>query len=102
MTYPLAFRKKVLSVKERDNLTHGAAAKRFDIGKDTITRWKQTLEPKISKNRPAIKIDMEALQKDVHDKPDAYQYERANTLGVSKSCVHYALRRLGLSYKKNV
>ena len=60
MTYPLAFRQKVLTVKEKDGLTHEEAAKRFDIGKDTITRWKQNIEPKTSKNRPVIKIDMRA------------------------------------------
>jgi transposase len=44
---------------------------------------------------------MEALRQDVEEYPDAYQYERAERLNVSKSCVFFALKRLGVTYKKN-
>ena len=44
---------------------------------------------------------MEALAEDVKTYPDAYQYERANRLGVSSSGIGHALKRLGVSYKKN-
>ena len=44
---------------------------------------------------------MVALAKDVADNPDHYQYERANTFGVSQSAIFYALKRLQISYKKN-
>jgi len=45
---------------------------------------------------------MEALQKHVEDYPDSYQHERATHFGVSSSCILYALRRLGVSNKKNI
>ena len=45
---------------------------------------------------------MVALAKDVADNPDHYQYERAKTFGVSQSTIFYALKRLQISYKKNL
>ncbi|WP_317174714.1 IS630 transposase-related protein [Chryseobacterium antibioticum] len=60
-------------------------------------RWKIRIEPKTKRNKPATKIDMEALRKHV----DAYQYERAEVFGVSPNCILYALRRLKISHKKN-
>ncbi|MEQ1962743.1 IS630 transposase-related protein, partial [Xenorhabdus khoisanae] len=33
--------------------------------------------------------------------PDDYQWERAKRLGVSQSAIHYALKRLRLTHKKN-
>jgi len=44
---------------------------------------------------------MAALSEDVHQYPDSYQYERAERLKVSIRCVGYALKRLGVTYKKN-
>lgn len=45
---------------------------------------------------------MELLINDIKERPDAYNYERAKRLDVSVSCVYWALKRLGVSYKKNV
>ena len=45
---------------------------------------------------------MEALSLDVKQYNDGYNYERADRLGVSTSCVRYALKRLGISYKKTL
>ncbi len=59
------------------------------------------VEPKKTRNKPATKIDMKALEEDVKTYPDAYQYERAARLGVSQRAIGNALKRLGISYKKN-
>ena len=102
MTYSLDFRKKVLAVKEREKLSFEDVALRFGIGsKNTVFRWSKKLEPCQTRNKPATKIDMEALARDVALYPDAYQYERAQRLGVSESCVQAALKRLEISHKKN-
>ena len=45
---------------------------------------------------------MEALKRDVEGYPDAYQFERAKRLGVSRQGIWYALKRLGVSYKKTL
>ena len=102
MTYSLDFRKKVLAVKKRENLSFEQVAQRFDIGsKNTVFRWTKKLEPCETRNKPATKIDMDALAEDVKNHPDAYQHERAERLGVSESCVQTALKRLAISRKKN-
>ena len=63
-------------------------------------RWAKNIELKTMRNKPATKIDMEALKKDVEAYPDAYQYERAQRLNVSKTGIGYALKRLGVTYVK--
>ena len=101
MTYSLDFRKKVLKLKAEENLSYEATAERFKIGKTTLVRWHTKLEPQLTRNKPATKINMEALKQDVEKYPDAYQYERAKRLGVSQKGIFEALKRLGVTYKKN-
>ncbi len=101
MTYSLDFRRKVLSVREKDGLTIAQVAARFDVGVASVTRWLKRVNPKKGRNKPATKIDMSALARDVIAYPDAYQYERAARFGVSVQGINYALKRLGVTYKKN-
>lgn len=101
MSYSLSFRKKVMDIKEKEELSFVETGKRFHIGRATLHRWQKRIEPCIKRNKPATKINMKALKKDVEENPDSYQWERANTLGVSQSAIFYALKRLGKSYKKN-
>ena len=101
MTYSTDFRRKVIGIKEQENLTTEEAAKRFGIGTANFSRWNKNLEPKRTRNKPAAKIDMEALRRDVESYPDAYHHERASRFGVSEGGIRKALKRLGISYKKN-
>ena len=101
MTYSLDLRKKVFSVKEKENLSFRKLAKRFDIGVASLLRWNKNLKPLKKRNKPAIKIDMEALKKDIENNPDSYQYERAQRFGVSQTGIWHAMNRLNVSYKKN-
>ena len=101
MTYSTDFRQKVLAIKEQEGLTQAEAAIRFGIGIASLTRWNKCLEAGRTRVKPATKIDMAALEQDVKMYPDAYQYERAARLGVSQRAIGYALKRLGVSYKKN-
>ncbi len=101
MAYSSDFRRKVLSVREKEGLTIAQVAERFCVGTASVTRWLKTPEPKTTRNKPATKIDMVALARDVVAYPDAYHYERARRFGVSVQGIHYALRRLGVTYKKN-
>ena len=84
MTYSRDFREKVLFIKEKENLSFAKTAKRFGVGKESIVRWAKNIESKNTRNKPTIKIDMEALQKDIEVYPDAYQYERAKRFSVSR------------------
>ena len=55
----------------------------------------------MTRNKPATKLDMTQLAKDVEMTPDAYQWERAKRLGVAERTMGYGLQRLRISYKKN-
>ncbi len=100
MTYSSDFRRKVLSVREREGLTIAEVASRFCVGEASVVRWLKHPDPKSTRNKPATKIDMEALARDVLEHPDAYQYERAKRLGVSEKGIGHALRRMGVSYSQ--
>ncbi len=101
MTHSLSFRMKVLSVKEKENLSFKKVAKRFDVGVASVVRWSKNLNPLKNRNKPATKIDMEALKRDIQDNPDSYQYERAQRFGVTQTGIWHALKRLKVTYKKN-
>lgn len=101
MCYSLDFRKRVFAVKQKENLTFLATSKRFHIPMNTLFRWQRRLEPKTTRNKPATKIDMDALRKDLQMRPDRFQYERARDFGVTQGAIWFALRRLNFSYKKN-
>jgi transposase len=100
MTYPFSFRRKVLSVRKKERLTISEVAARFCVGTASVTRWIKNPDPQLKRQKPATKINMASLAKDVRDNPDAYQYERAQKFNVSRQAIFYALRRLGVSYKK--
>ena len=59
------------------------------------------LLPYLKRDKPAVKIDMAALARDVEEQPDAYQHERAARLGCSQRGISDALKRLRISRKKN-
>jgi len=101
MTYSRDFRSRVLKLRSQENLSMAEVSKRFGVGLASVMRWSKTLESKLTRNKPATKIDMEALKRDVEQYPDAYQHERAQRLKVSKNCVRCALKRLNVTYKKN-
>ena len=101
MTYPLKFRQQLLQTREPEGLTIAQAAARFGVGVASVTRWLKSPVPKAKRNRKANKIDMAALARDLREHPDAFQYERAARFGVSQRGIGQALRRLGVTYKKN-
>lgn len=101
MTYPLKFRQHVLAIKEQEKLTYTQTAERFMVGIASLMRWAKRIEPCMTRNRPATKIDRKVLAQDVATYPDAYQFERAQRLGVSTRGICDALKRQGLTYKKN-
>ena len=100
MTYSVQFRKKVLKVQS-EGKSFIELSKRFKISTRTISRWKKEINPKVRRNKRPIKIDNEALKKDIKDYPDSYSYERARRLGVSTSGIKHAKKRMGITYKKN-
>ena len=102
MTYSLDFRTKVFRIKEKKRLTFEQISDHFDISIRTLFRWQKKLEPAMTRNKPATKINMDRLEKDIERHPDDYQWEPGKRLGVTQSAIHYALQRLGVSYKKTL
>jgi transposase len=101
MTYSRDFRRQVLAIRDKENLSMALVAKHFGVSLKSVLRWSKNIEAKTTRHKPATKIDMEALKMDVKTYPDALQSERGQRLGVSEGCVFHALKRLGVSYKKN-
>ena len=99
MSYEEEFRKKVLSIKSDRKLTIEETANLFEIGKSTVQRWLKRVKSLKSTGRPR-KLCLEALKSDVDTFPDAYQYERAERLGVGQNAIFHGLKRLKISYKK--
>lgn len=101
MTYPVHFRKKVLSYLEEGNIFRKTADK-YDLSTATIRKWQKALKPKTSRNKQPVKIDNDALRQDIELYPDAYQRERAIRLNCSAQGISHALKRLGITQKKDI
>ena len=101
MTYSLDFRLTALKVKKKEKLTFEQTAQRFCVGVSTLVRWSKKIASVKTRCKPATKIDIEALKKDIETHPDAFQYERAQRLGVTQMGIWHALKRLKITYKKN-
>jgi transposase-like protein len=71
MTYSLDFRRHVLTIKSQERLSFCAASRRFNVGKNTLFLWSKTIKAQNKRNKPATKINMEALQEDIKTYPDA-------------------------------
>nr|WP_307843725.1 IS630 transposase-related protein [Psychrobacter sp. CMS30] len=67
-----------------------------------MTALAQRFKYQTNRNKPPTKIPNEALLKDVEQHPDDYLYERARRFNCSKSGMHNALKRLGISQKKTL
>ena len=101
MTYSIDFRKQVLR-SIAGGFTVRQAAAFYQISTSTIHSWTQMLEPKTTRNKAPTKIPDDVLLNDVKQYPDDYQYERAQRLNCSKTGIHHALKRLGISQKKDL
>jgi len=75
MTYSLDFRTKVFRIKEKKRLTFEQISDHFDISIRTGFRWQKKLEPAMTRNKPATKINMDRLVKDIERHPDDYQWQ---------------------------
>ena len=100
MTYPLQFHQKVFPTKEKFYLTFEQTSQRFDVPIRTLFRWQRKMEPYMTRDKPATRLDMVQLAKDVELASEAYQWERTKRLGIAERTIGYGLQRLRVSYKK--
>jgi hypothetical protein len=64
MAYPEKFRRKLLSVMEKEELTIEEGSKRFDVGTASVSRWKLNPNPTFTRNRPAQKVNYGSAKKE--------------------------------------
>lgn len=86
MTYDLKFCRHVLAIRDKAGLSFAQTAARFNLSIQTVFSWSKRLAPKLTRTKPASKIDMLQLAEDVEKYPDAYQYERSERLDFSALC----------------
>ena len=101
MTYSIDYRKQVLS-NIADGMTVRDAALFYRLSTSTIHSWQQNLVPRNTRNKAPTKIPDDALIEDVKRYPDDYNYERARRLNCSQTGIFNALKRLGISQKKDL
>jgi transposase len=106
MAYSADMKRLAMIMIHVDKLNHEQVCNRLKICLTTLTRWIKLNENNVlydikPRSRASRKIDDEALRTYIAKNPDAYLYEIADSLGVSKSGVHDALKRFKITYKKN-
>ncbi|MFV0292328.1 MAG: hypothetical protein ACK5II_03550, partial [Paracoccus sp. (in: a-proteobacteria)] len=77
MSHPIAFRRHVLRVRERDGLSFAEVADGFSAGIASVTRRSKRPEPKTDERRPGRRIAPVLVAQDVPDQPDASLHGRA-------------------------
>jgi len=105
MSYSIDFRLKVVAFLCKGN-SQRKAAELFGINLETINKWYQKYRDTgdISNeplNRSFKKIDPEKLESFVNRYPDSYLSEIAEEFSCSVAAIHKALKRLGITRKKN-
>lgn len=100
MTYSVDYRRRALLLLD-EGKTKSEISRIFGIARTTLDRWlmSDSLEPQKPGPKGPRTFTYQALQAHVAQFPDAYQYERAEALGVSRHVILHGLRRLGI--KKN-
>ena len=106
MSYSLDLKKRVLAFIEEGH-SKVDASKIFHVSKRSIFLWakekKEQGELKLKlHDRKPYKIDDKKLAEYIQKNPDHYLKEIAASFHVSISAIFYALRRLKMTYKKNV
>ena len=101
MTYPIAFRQHVLSVREKEGLTFEKTSERFCVGIASLKRCSRRISPKPYDRRKLRKPDPDKQAKDVLDRPDDYQYERTARFGACRKSIWQAPGKPSVTYKKS-
>jgi transposase len=104
MAYSVDFRRTAVEYKDSGH-TFKELKEVFGITNKTYDDWKKlygetgSFEKREVKRQPK-KINFDELKKALEEKPDAYLYELAEPFGCSEVAIHYALIKLGITYKK--
>jgi len=105
MAYSLDFRTTALQLLDQ-KIPVKQVAELLSVGTTTLHRWWQRqeqgkLQACYPKSTKPYKVDERALRTYLYKRPDAYQHELAEQLGVSKSSIQWAMKRLCFTRKKD-
>jgi transposase len=100
MAYSPDYRELIVS-KLNEGATYRALERDYKLSRTTILKWKKDISRKLRIAKPT-KIDNEKLKEDVALYPDDYQYERAVRFSCSQRAIGIALKRIGISQKKDL
>lgn len=105
MRYSIDLRKKVMNFLDKGH-TIKATSEMFEVGTTTIKEWKKLraetggLEHRPHK-RKSSKICSDRLVAYINEHPDSFLIEIAEVFNCTPQAVFYALKRLGITRKKN-
>ena len=105
MAYSVDLRKKVMEHLDSGNSIR-KTSKIFGVGTTTIKEWKKLRKETSSlKKRPLVrkspKLCPDRLAAYINEHPDSFLEEIAKVFGCTPQAVFYALKRNGITRKKN-
>lgn len=106
MAYSKDFRKKAIEYMDKGH-TQKELKEAFGIYPSEVSKWRKliaetgSLEPQYRKTR-VRKIDMAKLEQEMERKPDLTLSELAVIFNCTKQAVFCALKRMKITYKKNI
>ena len=106
MSYSKDLRKCAIDFVIEGKNSMRSASKIFGIQYNTMKEWvkifKETgkFTPKPICGKQPTKINLSELHQQVLEHPDRFQYEHAQTFGVTQSAISKALNKLGITSKK--
>lgn len=106
--YKTELRERVLGYYDQNKVTQKEVCEIFNISLRALSRWlkmrKETGDFSLKerpKTRKARKLNKEELQAYIEKHPDHYLWEIAKRFNTTAPAVFYALKRMGISRKKN-
>jgi transposase len=105
MSYDRKFRERVLE-HVKSGKTQKEVGILFGLGANTITQWKKLLKEtgKLENReleRNFKKIDPEKLKRDIAERPDDFDKDRAVRFNCTKEAIRTARKKLKITRKKN-
>jgi len=106
MSYHIDLRERVVKFVVEYGNSRQLASETFQVHYNTVKIWVKTwkekgnLSPKPIPPKQPYKLDWCALRQQVLENPDRFQYEHAESFGVSQSAISKALSKMGITVKK--
>jgi transposase len=101
MTYSKDLRQRVLKFVKKGNSCRKAGY-HYEVNHQTVCNWVKNPVAKKAGPKSAHKINDNLLKIQIELHPDAYLSEYASHFNMSISGIWYAMKRLGITRKKNV